>query len=208
MTAPLRLWPEIKAAFDSLPKAVAFTVRHALRVAAAPIIPPLMASRVKMQQQLDFAQDCACITSPALVITGEPTLDLVAGAADQRGVSSRHVHRHEVAFATVGFDLLEALFRFFRDAPAENDFGSGAGEPNCHRAAEFTGSTDDDGCFAREVEEIFEVGCSLHGRGFERKSRICQALCGREGLFTALQPGATCFMFRRHGHATAVFYHV
>jgi pimeloyl-ACP methyl ester carboxylesterase len=76
-TGPLRLWPEIKAAFDTLPTAMAFTLRHAIRVAAAPIIPSLMASRVTLQQQIDFAPDCARIAAPTLVVTGEPNLDRI-----------------------------------------------------------------------------------------------------------------------------------
>lgn len=76
-TGPLRLWPEITAALETWPARAAFTARHAIRIAAAPIIPSLMASRVTLQQQLDFAPDCARVTSPTLVVTGEPHLDRV-----------------------------------------------------------------------------------------------------------------------------------
>lgn len=76
-TGPLRLWPEIKAAFDTWPARIGFTLRHAVRIAAAPIKPSLMASRVRLQQQVDFAPDCARVVAPTLVITGEAHLDRV-----------------------------------------------------------------------------------------------------------------------------------
>jgi len=77
MTSPLRLWPEIKAAYDTTGERVVFSVRHALRVIAAPIVPPRMAERVTLQQRLDFAPDCARITAPTLVVTGEDDLDQI-----------------------------------------------------------------------------------------------------------------------------------
>ena len=80
MTSPLRLWPEIKAAYDTTGERLAFSVRHALRVVTAPIVPPRMASRVAMQQRLDFAPDCGRITAPTLIVTGEDDLDQIVPA--------------------------------------------------------------------------------------------------------------------------------
>lgn len=77
VTAPRRLWPEIQAAYDTWPERLKFTVRHAARVLAAPMIPPIMAARVTLQQALDFAPDCAAIKAPTLVVTGEDGLDRV-----------------------------------------------------------------------------------------------------------------------------------
>jgi pimeloyl-ACP methyl ester carboxylesterase len=82
--APLRLWPEIHAAFDTWPERVLFIVRHGLRVLAAPMKPALMASRVTLQQEIDFLPDCAAIAVPTLVVSGEDTLDLVVPAAVTR----------------------------------------------------------------------------------------------------------------------------
>lgn len=76
-TGPGRLWPEIRAAFGSWHAGLWFGIRHAVRIAAAPIIPPLMARRVAIEQQLDLAPDCARVAAPTLVITGEPALDRV-----------------------------------------------------------------------------------------------------------------------------------
>lgn len=78
--APFRLWPEIHAAFDTSRERVAFSVRHAARVVAAPIFPPAMAERVTLQQSMDFAPDCAKVKAPTLVVTGEDDLDRVVPA--------------------------------------------------------------------------------------------------------------------------------
>jgi pimeloyl-ACP methyl ester carboxylesterase len=76
-TAPGRLWPEIHAGLGTWRSRLAFTVSHAARVLAAPAIPSVMAGRVTLQQQDDFGPDCARISSPTLIITGEEGLDRI-----------------------------------------------------------------------------------------------------------------------------------
>jgi 3-oxoadipate enol-lactonase len=76
-TVPQRVWPEIRAAHETWSSRMAFSIRHAARVLAAPMIPSLMASRVTLQQGIDFAPDCARVKAPTLVVTGEEALDLV-----------------------------------------------------------------------------------------------------------------------------------
>lgn len=85
VNAPMRLWPEIRAAFDTWEERLRFTARHALRVIAAPIIPPVMAARVTLQQSIDFAPDCARVKAPTLIVTGEDHLDKIVPAAITRG---------------------------------------------------------------------------------------------------------------------------
>jgi pimeloyl-ACP methyl ester carboxylesterase len=80
MSAPIRLWPEIRAAHDTSPQCLAFAARHAARVLAAPTMPPAMAARVTLQQGIDFTGDCAKVMAPTLVITGEDRLDQVVPA--------------------------------------------------------------------------------------------------------------------------------
>ena len=87
-TGPSRLWPEIAAAFDTWQGRVGFALRHALRIAAAPAIPPLMASRMRLQQQLDVAPDCARVHAPTLVVSGEPHLDRVVPAEVTRSYAA------------------------------------------------------------------------------------------------------------------------
>lgn len=76
-TSPMRLWPELCAAFPSPARRLAFLARHGLRVAAAPMNPGLMGSRIREQQTIDFRPDCARIQAPTLIITGDPGLDRI-----------------------------------------------------------------------------------------------------------------------------------
>jgi 3-oxoadipate enol-lactonase len=77
MTGPLRVWPEIQAAYDTWGERLRFTARHGARVVSAPMIPPVVAARVRLQQSTDFAPDCARVLAPTLVVTGEDGLDRV-----------------------------------------------------------------------------------------------------------------------------------
>jgi 3-oxoadipate enol-lactonase len=76
-TGPLRLWPEIRAALPEAATRLRFAVAHGIRVLRAPMIPPLMALRVRQQQELDFRGDCERIRVRTLVITGDENLDSV-----------------------------------------------------------------------------------------------------------------------------------
>lgn len=75
--APLRLWPEIRAAAPSVPRACASAARHLANVALSPAWPPRMANRVRCLDGHDFGRDAARVRAPTLVITGEPGLDRV-----------------------------------------------------------------------------------------------------------------------------------
>jgi 3-oxoadipate enol-lactonase len=84
LTSPGRLVPEIVAAFDTWPARIRFGVEHAARALWYPMIPSLMAERVRLQQATDLAPDCCRLEMPALVITGEPALDRVVPVAASR----------------------------------------------------------------------------------------------------------------------------
>ena len=75
--APRRLWPEIRSASGSFVPDAWFTLRHLARVIAAPMSPSRMARRVRLARAVDLAADCARVTAPTLVVTGEPALDRV-----------------------------------------------------------------------------------------------------------------------------------
>jgi pimeloyl-ACP methyl ester carboxylesterase len=77
VTAPMRLGPEILAAYDTWRERLVFAVGHAARVIVAPILPPVMAARVTLQQGIDFAPDCARVKAPTLLVTGEDHLDRI-----------------------------------------------------------------------------------------------------------------------------------
>lgn len=84
VTAPLRVIPEITAAFTARAEAASFFVRHSARVAAAPLAPVRTAERVRMLMALNPAADCVKVGAPTLVVTGESALDRVVSADGTR----------------------------------------------------------------------------------------------------------------------------
>ena len=75
--APLRLWPEIRAAASSRSRACASAARHMVSVAMAPAWPSRMANRIRCLDGHDFREDASLVKAPTLVITGERHLDQV-----------------------------------------------------------------------------------------------------------------------------------
>ena len=84
LAAPLRVWPEIRMAFDSFGAAARFAIRHGLRVLAAPVVPASMAAKVRLLQAIDFEPACARVTSPTLVVSGEDGMDTVVPTESTR----------------------------------------------------------------------------------------------------------------------------
>lgn len=84
LTSPLRVWPEVRSAFDRPLNRLAFLAGYGLRAAAAPMNPPLMASRIVEQQQMDFCPDCARVQAPTLIVSGEPHLDRIVPVESTR----------------------------------------------------------------------------------------------------------------------------
>ncbi len=76
MTAPARMRPEMIAALPSIAERLRFTATHGARVVTAPTSPARMARRIAWARAHRFA-DPRGITAPALVITGEASLDKV-----------------------------------------------------------------------------------------------------------------------------------
>jgi pimeloyl-ACP methyl ester carboxylesterase len=112
-TSPGRLIPEIKAAMPRWRERIAFGVRHTLRVAAAPMIPTLMASRVAWQQSMDFQPDCAAVQAPTLVVSGEDGLDRVVPVKVTKTYASLIPGaRHETIERTGHIGLLTRPERF------------------------------------------------------------------------------------------------
>ncbi len=83
-TAPMRVWPEVRATFPTWSSRLGFFMRQGLRTALAPMIPSLMAERIRLAQQSDFAPDCARIRVPTLILTGEERLDRVVPVSSTR----------------------------------------------------------------------------------------------------------------------------
>ena len=73
--APLRVWPEVSAAFPDRAARIRFIARQGLRCVAHPMIPSLMASRVHTLSEVDVEKDCRAVRTATLVISGEEPLD-------------------------------------------------------------------------------------------------------------------------------------
>jgi pimeloyl-ACP methyl ester carboxylesterase len=79
-----RTAPEILSALDTWGARLGFVARYGLLAIRYPSLPPLMANRVRLLEELDLAGDCARITAPTLVVTGEPGLDRVVPVESTR----------------------------------------------------------------------------------------------------------------------------
>jgi 3-oxoadipate enol-lactonase len=77
LTAVNRLGAEIHDALPDWPSRIGFTLGYGVSALKAPMLPGLMARRVRLQQTVDLRPDCARVTAPTLVITGDPRLDRV-----------------------------------------------------------------------------------------------------------------------------------
>jgi pimeloyl-ACP methyl ester carboxylesterase len=87
-SSPFRLWPEVRAARPTLPSRLGFFAQQGLRAARSPMIPGLMARRIREAQALDFRQDCARVQVPTLIVTGEEALDRVVPVRSTRSYAS------------------------------------------------------------------------------------------------------------------------
>lgn len=87
-TSPFRLWPEVRASFATPAARLGFFARQGLRAARAPMIPSLMARRIREAQRMDFEEDCERIDVPTLVLSGEDELDRVVPVDSTRRYAS------------------------------------------------------------------------------------------------------------------------
>jgi pimeloyl-ACP methyl ester carboxylesterase len=67
---------------------VSFLARQALRAVRAPMIPSLMAQRIRQTRGVDLKAECCRVVAPTLVITGEADLDRVVPAETTRRYAS------------------------------------------------------------------------------------------------------------------------
>jgi pimeloyl-ACP methyl ester carboxylesterase len=84
LTSPLRVWPEVSAALPVVRTRLAFFARQGLRCVAAPMIPSLMAARIREAALQDFEADSRRVVAPTLVLTGEVDLDRVVPVESTR----------------------------------------------------------------------------------------------------------------------------
>ena len=76
-SAPFRLWPEVSTALGGPLPSLSFMARQGLRATWWPAVPSLMSARVRDAQAHDFYADCAHVSAPTLVISGDDELDRV-----------------------------------------------------------------------------------------------------------------------------------
>jgi len=113
LSAPARLWAEIRAALPSWAGRVRFALVHSARVLTAPLIPSLAAARIADQQAMDFSEDAARIEAPTLVVTGDDDLDLVVPpAVTRRYVAAIRGARYEQLEGTGHIGMLTQPDRF------------------------------------------------------------------------------------------------
>ena len=75
--APWRLRPELRMAMPDATTRRRFSLRALATLVRAPLSLSRMAARARLLTRADVRGDCTRITTPALVITGEPGLDYV-----------------------------------------------------------------------------------------------------------------------------------
>jgi pimeloyl-ACP methyl ester carboxylesterase len=84
---PLRLNREMVAALPAVRDRVAFGLGQAAKLLTAPISVSRLAQRAKLLRHLDVERDCARVSAPTLVITGDPALDRIVPVAGTEGYS-------------------------------------------------------------------------------------------------------------------------
>jgi len=79
-----RLYPEVAAAQPAWGPRFSFLAGHLGRILAAPMSPRRMADRIILASDIDFVGACRRITTPTLVVSGEPELDRVVPVGDMK----------------------------------------------------------------------------------------------------------------------------
>lgn len=96
-TAFRRLSAELAASFPRPVERLAFVARATLTALRYPALPHVMATRARLMQGVDIAQDAARVTAPTLVVTGDPSLDhVVPVESTRRFLSHIRNSRYEI----------------------------------------------------------------------------------------------------------------
>ncbi len=82
--ASRRLSTEIAASFPRPVERLWFVIRAAAAILRYPALPHVMARRVRLMQTVDLAADCARVTAPTLIVTGDASLDHVVPVESTR----------------------------------------------------------------------------------------------------------------------------
>lgn len=79
-----RTGPEIAAALQTLPARARFTFFYGVTAVRYPMMPHLMARRVRLLERADLAEKLERVTARTLVVTGEPHLDRIVPVASTK----------------------------------------------------------------------------------------------------------------------------
>ena len=87
--SPSRLRHEIRASLPDARSRWAFRLAIARTLVSAPISMSRMAARARLIASFEIERDCARVTAPTLVVTGEPDLDSVVRVATTTEIARR-----------------------------------------------------------------------------------------------------------------------
>ena len=121
--APWRLRREVAAAFPELPARLRFAGLQFRTLLSAPLSLARMADRARMIASIDAAADCARVTAPALIVTGERALDHVVPVDGSIGYVSLIRRAHGVVLERTGH--LGSIARPAAFAAIVRDFAQG-----------------------------------------------------------------------------------
>jgi len=111
-TSPMRLQPEMRAAFPVLRERMRFLLGHGIRVVRAPMSAARMARRIEWADAYQFS-DPAAVVAPTLVVTGEDGLDrVVPVAVSCRNIARLRAVRHVVLPRTGHLGIVTTPDRF------------------------------------------------------------------------------------------------
>jgi pimeloyl-ACP methyl ester carboxylesterase len=96
-TACRRLSAEMTASFPRPVERAWFVIRAGALALRYPALPHVMARRVRLMQTVDLTVDCAQVTAPTLIVTGDPALDhVVPVESTKRYLSCIRNSRYEI----------------------------------------------------------------------------------------------------------------
>jgi pimeloyl-ACP methyl ester carboxylesterase len=107
-----RTWPELVRTFPEPKDRLSFCLRMASIVLRAPAVPRRMAERAALAARERFEADCRQVTSPTLVVAGEPDLDRVVADATLEYVAAIRGARSRVLERTGHLGIVSAPERF------------------------------------------------------------------------------------------------
>jgi 2-hydroxy-6-oxonona-2,4-dienedioate hydrolase len=119
LTSPGRVWPEIRTAIPDWTERARFLTRQTVRCATAPMIPSLMAARMRGARSVDFAADCQRVTAPTLIVSGDDGLDRVVPVQSTRAYATLIPHAEYRVIQGTGHMAVLTRPNTFSDVVAE-----------------------------------------------------------------------------------------